>query len=351
MVEVIPASKGALEEALALSAEILKNVELSELPLSSIALKASRLARLLNDFDAQHMFAYEAGGYPSTPDGLQPEVWKLAELAGRAYAHSDRENGTRHYAYVDAIAALENTLGLSEAALAAARDPDVSISCANPAQRVRRPPGNLPERQNIWKDASQAAARLAARLSLLYDYAAQRHYELRFSRIADDIFSRVRETVDASIGPVIPTAIQSLGAIYESLASEDPDDWSKAVHGCQRMLQDLADAVFPARQDRFGRVGAVDRALGMRHDDYIARLLAFVEMHADRESSREVMASHLRFIGERLHGIVTEQTDSHAVRTSRQEADRCVISTYLLVGDILSLAPKAALSTPRVAAE
>src|SRR5215471_9616700 len=135
MEEFIPPSKGAMEEALALSAEILKNIELSELPLSSVALKASRLARLLNDFDAQHMFAYEAGGYPSAPDGFPPEVWKLAELAGRAYAHTDEANGTQHFAYADAIAALENVLGLSEAALAAARDPDVSITCANPAQR------------------------------------------------------------------------------------------------------------------------------------------------------------------------------------------------------------------------
>src|SRR5262249_22161011 len=156
-------------------------------------------------------------------------------------------------------------------------------------------PGNLSERQNIWKDASQAAARLAARLSLLYDYAARRYYELRFSRMADDIFSRVRVTVDASIGPVIPTAVQSLAAIYESLASEDPHDWSKAVHGCQRMLQDLADAVFPARRDRVGRVGARE-SLWIEHGDYINRLLAFVDMHADTERSREVMASHLKFI-------------------------------------------------------
>jgi len=48
--EPIPPSRTALNEALSLSAQILCNIELSELPHSNISLKASRLARLLNDF-------------------------------------------------------------------------------------------------------------------------------------------------------------------------------------------------------------------------------------------------------------------------------------------------------------
>ena len=42
--ENIPPTKDALQEALALSTEILKNVELVELPLANIALKASALS-------------------------------------------------------------------------------------------------------------------------------------------------------------------------------------------------------------------------------------------------------------------------------------------------------------------
>lgn len=48
--DTIPPSRQALAEALNLSAEILRNVELSELPLASIALKGSRLARDLVKF-------------------------------------------------------------------------------------------------------------------------------------------------------------------------------------------------------------------------------------------------------------------------------------------------------------
>ena len=42
-----------LEQALQLSEEILSNIELNEISLSNIALKTSRLARLLDDFENQ----------------------------------------------------------------------------------------------------------------------------------------------------------------------------------------------------------------------------------------------------------------------------------------------------------
>lgn len=66
----ITATHQALLEALKLSEEILRNLELVEIPLESIAFKATRLARLLNDFTYQEIMQYEAGGYPIGPNGV-----------------------------------------------------------------------------------------------------------------------------------------------------------------------------------------------------------------------------------------------------------------------------------------
>jgi hypothetical protein len=93
MEEQIPPSRQALREAAVLSEEILRNIELNELPLANIALKASRLARLLNDFSLQKVLEYEASGYPSTPDGLVPDIYKLALLAGREFQQKDSKSG------------------------------------------------------------------------------------------------------------------------------------------------------------------------------------------------------------------------------------------------------------------
>ncbi|CAI3926622.1 hypothetical protein [Commensalibacter papalotli (ex Botero et al. 2024)] len=49
----LPVNAKTLEEALQFSEEILTSIELETTSLSSYMLKASRLARLLNDFDYQ----------------------------------------------------------------------------------------------------------------------------------------------------------------------------------------------------------------------------------------------------------------------------------------------------------
>ena len=90
MSEQIGPSHAALAEALELSAGILKNLELSELSLSRIALKTARLARLLNDSVYQTIMEYEVGGYPSDPDSVPAEIFELAVLAGRESQGSDQ---------------------------------------------------------------------------------------------------------------------------------------------------------------------------------------------------------------------------------------------------------------------
>jgi len=73
MSDCIPPTPQALQDALTLSADLLADIEPSRVVPIVAALKAGRLARLLNDFDHQQLFRYEAGGYPSPPDGMTPE--------------------------------------------------------------------------------------------------------------------------------------------------------------------------------------------------------------------------------------------------------------------------------------
>lgn len=348
MSEAVPPSRKALSEALDLSNEILKNIELSELPLTNVALKASRLARLLNDFDVQKIMGYEVGGYPKLqPNTVSTETWQLAIAAGRGFSSEDsKTKEIRERIFSESIGELEEELRLGEASLAAARDPDVSVTSANPSQFVHGPPGNHVERNQARMRIAKASKRLASRRAFIHDYASRKHYELKLSDIADDVFNRTRERVDSAIGVTVPDAVQRLSAVYENLQSENPEDWSNAVHSCRRILQDLADAVFPPQdEDRIAIVSGKEQAVRLGKDNYINRIIAFVEDSSYSKRYEHLVGSHLKFLGERLDSIFkAAQKGSHDTIVSREEADRYMIYTYLIVGDILSL--QGSLSAP-----
>lgn len=75
-------SKVSLNEGLSIASDIIKNIELKEISLTSAALRAGRLARLLGDFEHQEMVQWEAGGYPTTSTGVPSGAWKIAVMAG-----------------------------------------------------------------------------------------------------------------------------------------------------------------------------------------------------------------------------------------------------------------------------
>ena len=84
--EVKTLNSNRLKECTELSSEILKNFELSEIPVGNIILKCLRLCRLLGDQDGVLLFTFESSGYPRNENGyLTPDAWRISKIAGRRY--------------------------------------------------------------------------------------------------------------------------------------------------------------------------------------------------------------------------------------------------------------------------
>lgn len=276
-------SKPALTEALALSTELLRNIELSEISLTSAALKAGRLARILGDFEHQQMFQWEAGGYPTTSSGVPSGTWKIAVKAGREYTHTSQGIGfgtqtKKQLVYLESIEALEQKITSGQHRMAAAKDPENPLppKDAFGKENYLLPKGNWTERNIITTGMNEAAQRLSSRRRLIYQYVEQKHYELKYSGIADDVFTRMRERVDSLIGASVPDSVKKLTSIYENLDSDNSEDWSNAVHGCRRVLEDLADSVFPAQaESRVKVVNGKNVSIKLGRDNYVNRIIAF----------------------------------------------------------------------------
>ena len=79
------------------------------------------------------------------------------------------------------------------------------------------------------------------------------------------------------------------------------------------------------------------REIKLDKDHYINRLMCFTQDNSSSSRFEEIVGSHLRFLGDRLDAIFkAAQKGSHA-SVGREEANRYVVYTYMLVGDILSL--------------
>lgn len=332
--EVVPPNQSALTEALALSADILRNLELSEISLSTIALKTARLARLLNDFSLQVIMGYEVSGYPRTISGIHNDIWNLGQIAGRVYEELNKtSNKSEKKMYLSGIEELEDLLRVYDKSLDAVQEPNTT-STEGWAYRLAQ--DRSLERRVMREQISDVSRKLAERRKFIYEYVLQKHYELKFSGIADDIFARVRLSVDQRVGNLVPDAVKKFTAIYENLQSENPEDWSNAVHGCRRILQSLADTIFPPTADR--AVAGSTRVIKLGKENYINRLVTFVEDHSPSQRFREIVGSHLYYMGNRLDSIYeAANKGSHDTIVYREEADRYVVFTYLLIGDILSL--------------
>jgi hypothetical protein len=339
MNDKIPATADALLEALKLSTTILNEIELDQVPLSSIALKTARLARLLNEFDYQQIMQYEVAGFPSSPDGLSPENWRLCVLCGRDFQQKDgKTQQTKTYAYTESIAQLDAEIAAARQGIDAAADRDISISSANPSQYVHPPQPNKFERDMLQLKISQNTKRLSERRSFIYRYVLQKHYELKFSGIAGDVFSRIRQNTDNIIGKLVPQALQKFSAIYDNLQSENPENWANAVHGCRRALESLADALFPPQDnDRIKEIAGQMKSIKLGPGNYKNRLLCYVEDNSASKRFEEIVGSTFEYLADRLDSVIQASQKGTHDAVNRDEADRYVVYTYMIVSDILSL--------------
>lgn len=307
-------------EMLGLAQSILDDVEMCSASLTQLALRTSRLARLGGRVEDQQIFLYEASGYPSSPDGVPKNIWNMLKKANRVKKVPDSKNPgqTKETANLAAIDEIESELSSLRTAL---------DNAANAGERYRY--------MELIKPIS---AKVAARRGFIHSFVSEFYYELKFSSVAYDVFNRTREGVDQVIGKLVPDAVKKFSAVYENLDSENTEDWSNAVHSCRRILQDTADALYPARAEKIVESGGRRQVIKLGPDNYINRLIAYVEENSSSDRFNEIVGSHMKYLGERLDAIFqAAQKGSHSVISSQDEADRYVIYTYLVVGDILKL--------------
>lgn len=329
-------NKERLNECIGLSAEILRNFEYSEIPLRNIVLKCLRLCRLLGDEDGVLLFSYESSGYGNNSEGLTPDAWRIADIAGRRYFRTDPNNSAKkEYANVQVIGEIEETIATKKMQLENASDPNVSISSANPRQNIMVPLGNTLERNKLVKDISDLQRWLQVISGHLYNYILQIYNRLKYGNIIEDTFADARIKANKKLADLCPESIGKFIAVYDNMDSNNPEDWANAVHSCRRILLDLADVLYPARDTSVTLSDG--KTIKVGKEQYINRLIQFIESRKGSRTYSEIVGSDLSSIGQRLDAIYNASNKGTHYQVEKSEAARYIIHTYLLISDIVDL--------------
>lgn len=317
------------EYARTLAEEVLDDIELSRLPADQLVLKASRLARLVGHDELHQWLHYELHGYRQ---GEEPE--KYMAWTGRWI---DKEKNS---AWWGSLGQIEGALLASEAKLQALRLP--ALSGAGIVTAVNAVGANLNAAAGSISTLKGIRSRVIA---LMHRYVTDIHYQLEFSTRQETIFETAKLRVDALLAPIAGEVLSRIDSIYQRLASDDPEAISQALTTCRRLIDAFADQVFPPQEQPRQTDDGATILLGPEQS--LNRINAFVQDHTHSTSRRARIRRRLKDLHERVNVGV------HA-DVSAEEARFLFLDTYLLLGEILSLAtpaPEGALSVDDTMAE
>ena len=241
-------------EALHLSSEILKNIELSEISLEKICLKCIRLARLCGDSDYETAFKREVSGYGDFPKGIPPEVFKVGKIANRV----TKDDKGQESCFTASISQIEVIQKVGYKRLEKSGDPDVSISFSGSLQHIalmRKSDSilhkNTLERGVLSREIIEMSDRLSKRVDFIYSYVSKKFHKLSFEKEVYSILSDLADSIKNTVSDIIPEGGKKITSVLENLKSDNSQDWKNVLVTCRNLLKETAETLEPNSNEQY----------------------------------------------------------------------------------------------------
>lgn len=202
----------------------------------------------------------------------------------------------------------------------------------------------LRSQQNAGDSFNAILTSLQAQRSILtrvrqesFDYFLRVEDELEQGQEESSVLQRGKEYVDVTLTRESPGTLRRLKAAERRLsrADRDSENLSLALTGCRRTLHSLADFVYPATNVEIK--GPDGKKRKMTDDLYINRILQFVSDQLGKHKQGPVVQESLNDLGNRLGGLNSLSSKGVHGEVNRDEAESCVVWTYLAVADVLRI--------------
>lgn len=313
-----------------LACQLLDDVEMSRMPLENIVMKASRLARLVENEDVRQWLEYEMAGYD-----LNSAKTPYASLTGRLKDTVDLRG------FWDPIASINTQIETNKTHLIQLTVPDISYSpsSANPNEcvgawsatnipKITQPATDTLKRMQVLSDqVSQLSSIKSKVLSLIHRFVRDVYYQLSFSNIQESIFNETKSHIDGLLATHCGDVLEKIPSVYDRLAQNEAESISHALTTCRRMIDSFANIIISPTTDTIDSDGKI---LEVKNGKTKNRIEVFFRLHTKSESRRDRLRQRLDRLYDRVSAGVHDDVTT-------EEARFLFLDTYLLLGEVVSL--------------
>lgn len=325
------------EQALIACDNVLNGIEDDTISSSSALLQCLKIARLTNNQEATIWLQYEYGGYPRGEDGyILHDAWEVAYANGRGYM----ENGKPHI-FLELAAELEEKIRANQKAISNFTTQGTSLEGEHAYIAMNSLLSTVNKSTStLLSDISRFQKRLSVLRSCYYDYALKAQINLGFGNVATTIFSEYRNRVDSLLSSLSKETILKLQAIEDKINSANPELYSQALTTCRRLFQCVADELFKKHLPNYqGEIFKTKsgKEINISGDHYKNKLSAIIEVLEGKTMHNSIVGSNIIYLLDWIDNLVDLQCKGVHSEISKQDATRCIIQTYICLGDILNL--------------
>jgi hypothetical protein len=295
-----------------LSNVILGDLEINQLPISQILMKAKRLARMLHDSDAQKWLDYEIMGYPVVFDPDDLGSCKKYYTSERPVIRDEKT----HRPHSIGLPHLESYINSTKIE-------SVSKIGANESQKMQI----LNKHHELVNDFERLK-------TTIHNYITEVNISLSVGDFAEDIFEDTRLAADKFIRENCPRAGEQLLAINERMKYYDPESFSQALHAVQKMLIMVADTVLPVGEKIYLDKKGHER--NVESHQYLNRIFSYIEQNSRNDPVLFMIESEMAYIFAKSdHSL--EKTKGLHERISKEDVELAIIHMYLIIAEIAKI--------------
>ena len=328
------------EQALEACGKVINGIEDETISVSSSLLLCMKIARLVNDLEGQEWLSYEYGGYPKEGEASS-QVWEIADKHGRVFRDKDENGKSATYMFTSLCGELEVRIDSDKKALNNYSTQGFSVAGEWALAATTRLTSSVEiQTQSLLKNITTAQKNLSILKSQYYEYALRWQLELQFGSTAKTIFDEYQEKVNEYYSSLPKPTLQKLSAIEELMEDGNPERYAQVLTSCRRLWADVANALFtevlPNYSGKmFKTKSGQDIDVSGDHDNN--KLSAVIETLQAKAMKNTLVGSETRYLIDWLEQINHRQSEGVHAEVTREQAMRCIIHTYIALGDILSL--------------